>query len=78
VSLLGSFNTGRCHTLTSPPETLPAQAREVLAASPTLLAYLIDRLALVGNWQNFEADALQRGGCPRGLCKTCPSHAALV
>ena len=53
-------------------ETLPAQAREVLAASPTLLAYRVDRPALVGTWQNFEADALRRGGCPRFGARPAP------
>jgi len=41
-------------------ETLPAKAQEVLVSTPTLLAYLVDRPALVGSSQDFRADALRR------------------
>ncbi len=56
-------------------ETLPAKAREVLASSPTLLVYRVDRRALVGTAQNFEADALRRGEYPRFGATVAPlSH----
>ncbi len=45
----------RLTALLRPP---PAKARGVLAAFPTLLACLVGRPALVGELQDFEADAL--------------------
>jgi len=43
------------------PDPLPAKAQEVLVSSPTLLAYHVGSVALVGSSQDFRADALRRG-----------------
>jgi hypothetical protein len=43
------------------PDPLPAKAQEVLVSAPTLLAYRVGSVALVGSSQDFEADALRRG-----------------
>src|ERR1700681_816703 len=47
--------------------------------TPTLLAYRAGRRALGGASQDFEADALRRGGCPRFGATTAPlSHVGVV
>ena len=52
--------------------TLASQRREVLVPTPTLLAYLVGRLALVEGNEDFRADALRRGLCPRFGARPAP------
>src|SRR5713101_6308633 len=60
------------------PDPLPAKAREVLVSTPTLLAYLVDRPALVGSARDFRADALRRGGYPRFGAELAPLSRVVV
>src|SRR5712691_6949707 len=66
------INSARSTKLADP---LPAQAQEVPLPTPTLPAYLVGKLALVGSAPDFEADALRRGGYPRFGAELAPlSH----
>src|SRR5260370_4078691 len=68
---------GRIRGYLLKPDPLLAKAQEVPLPTPTLPAYHIGKLALVGSARDFRADALRREGCPRFGARAAP-HSRVV